>query len=386
MSWRVTSVVDERKAFCELAEQKIIPFSDLCARFGVSYKTGYKWLSRYEESGVNGLHDRSRKPRRSPNKTSEEIESQIMELKKIYTAWGARKLHRLLDIESEKPCVTTVHRILKRNGLVNIPEKVDVAEEMQRFERGRPNELWQIDFTSPVETDSGARFWPMPVLDDHSRYCLGLQMFESPDIKSAITGFRDAALRNGLPKEILTDHGSSFGTSHMYAGRFTIYLWALNINHVRSRYNHPQTQGKLERFNKTLKKECLSSNRYNTISDWNKCLEEYRNVYNEIRPHWALGGDVPACRYEVSNRRFKEPDRNMVIEGDGLVHRRVDMSGKVYLLGHQFNVGQGLVGWRVSARHEGGGVWTIMFMGRLICQVKLSKNAELQPKKVLPMS
>jgi transposase InsO family protein len=378
--------MEERKVFCELAKQKITSFYDLCARFDISCKTGYKWLNRYDESGVDGLHDLSRRPHNSPNKTSEETEGRIKELKEVHVTWGARKFYRLLNIEKEKPCVTTIHRILKRNGLVNIQESVNVTEEIQRFERGRSNELWQIDFTSPVVTDSGAKFWPMPVLDDHSRYCLGLQMFEGPSIISAITGFRDAALRNGLPSEILTDHGASFGKSQTHTGTFTVYLWALGIEHIRSRYHHPQTQGKLERFNRTLKKECLSLHKYDTIVDWNKCLEEYRHIYNEIRPHWALGGDVPASRYGVSEKIFKEPDRNMVMEGEGLVHRRVDMSGKVSLLQHEFKIGQGFAGWRVSARHEGEGIWTIMFMDRLICQVKLSKDVYYKLKKVLPMS
>jgi len=222
--------------------------------------------------------------------------------------------------------------------------------------------------------------WPLPVLDDQSRYCLGVLAMPDTSSESAVCGVRSAAKDYGLPEEILSDHGSAFGTSKRSVSAFTAYVWALGVEHIQGRCAHPQTQGKLERFNQTLQKECISRHSYSTLEDWNKSFEEYRHIYNEVRPHESLGDNPPATCYNPSSKAFSEPDRLSHEEGEGLLHRKVDVSGRIWLLQHRVDVGGGLAGWVVSARHEGDGVWTLLFRGRSICQATLSKLAPYKPR------
>src|SRR5205823_1627493 len=120
-------------------------------------------------------------------------------------------------------------------------------------------------------------------------------------------------------------------------------------------------------FNRTLQEECLRRHAYSDLADWNRCVEEYRHLYNTLRPHEALADAPPASVYQASERRFVEPDRDAVSQEAGLVHRRVDSSGKIGLLSHHVLVSAGLSGWRVSARHDGDGLWTIRFRGHCLC-------------------
>lgn len=251
---------------------------------------------------------------------------------------------------------------------------------MTRFERDTPNALWQMDFTAPFLIEGGQKVYPLPVLDDHSRYCLSLGLFPDCSEASALDGFRQAARPYGLPEQVLTDHGSAFGTSNKYVSAFTAYLWALGIGHPQGRVRHPQTQGKLERFNRTLEEECLRRHTYTTWADWQACVAEYRHLYNQVRPHEALSEAPPATRYQPSPRAFVEPDREWVPEDATLVSRRVGADGRIWLLSHHVPVSSGLTGWRVSARDEGSGLWTILFRGHLLCQAQLAVPAPHKPR------
>jgi transposase InsO family protein len=269
---------------------------------------------------------------------------------------------------------------MARHGLCGVRDAPAIKEAVLRFERGEPNDLWQIDFSAPFSLRDGSKVWPVPVLDDHSRYCVGLFAARDCSGASALWSISQAYRRYGLPNEMLSDHGSAFGVSRQNISAFTTYLWALGIGHTQGRYAHPQTQGKLERFNRTLRRECIDRHDYTSVDDWSKCFEEYRLLYNETRPHEALGDETPASRYKPSERAFTEPDRDHREPGEGLVHRRVDVSGRIWLLQHPVKVGNGLCGWIVAAKHEGQGVWTVQFCGRPICQAVLAKLAPYRPR------
>jgi len=382
MPWKEITPVSERLGLCRMALEGKFSVSRLAGDFGVSRKTAYKWIERYREGGEIGVLDRSRRPERSPTAVGEELARAVLEMKSAYPMWGPRKLHKLLQDElgEQMPSRATVGRILERNGLTSRREPRPREEAVLRFERGKPNEMWQTDFAAPFPLPDGKKVWPVAVLDDHSRYCVSL--IGAPDCsgKSALLAFRMAAERYGLPDEMLSDHGSAFGTSREHVSAFTAYLWALKVEHAQGRYAHPQTQGKLERLNRTMYHECISRHSYSTTEHWNKCFEEYRQTYNELRPHESLLDAVPASRYRASERGFEEPDRDYRPDGEDLVHRRVDVSGKIWLLQHHVKVGNGLAGWTVSARHEGGGIWTVFFHGRTVCQTALAKLAPYKPK------
>jgi transposase InsO family protein len=327
--------------------------------------------------------DRSRRPKRSPACLDGQVVEAVLKMKADYPMWGPRKLHVLLSEQIGDACPSraTVGRILARRGLSGTRCPSSIHESVGRFERGEPNELWQTDFTAPFAIAEGRKVWPSPILDDRSRYCVSL--IAAPDCSgaSAVSTLRAGAQRYGLPLEVLSDHGSAFGVSRAHLSAFTAYLWALGVEHVQGRYAHPQTQGKLERFNQTLQRECIARHNYSTLEDWNKCFEEYRQLYNQIRPHQALSDRAPAKVYTSSPRPFAEPNREHREGGDELVHRRVDASGRIWLLQHHVKVGNGLTGWIVAAKHDGCGIWTIQFRGRIICQAQLAKVAPYKPRR-----
>jgi transposase InsO family protein len=382
MPWREITPMSERLNMCRLAMEGEFNKSELARDFGVSRKTAYKWIDRYRREGDAGVFDRSRRPGKSPGCVSEDVVREVFELKASFPMWGPRKLHRLLEdrLGDAAPSKSTVARVLARAGLTDVREPSPRVEAVGRFERGEPNELWQTDFAAPFVLADGRKVWPLPVLDDHSRYCVSLVAAPDASGASALLGLRTGARRYGLPAEVLSDHGSAFGVSRRNVSAFTAYLWALGVEHTQGRYAHPQTQGKLERFNRTLERESIRQHCYTSLEDWGKCFEEYRQLYNQVRPHEALADDVPASHYKPSDRRFLEPDRHHREGGDGEVHRRVDASGKIWLLQHHVKVSNGLAGWIVAARHEGGGVWTVSFRGRTICQAQLAKLASYKPR------
>src|ERR1039458_375920 len=170
MAWKTMDVQEQRVRFVVEATQKLRPFGALCVAYDISRPTGYLWLQRYREQGVAGIAEQSRKPHHSPRRTGGEVERQVTQLRLRYPDWGARKLRVLLAREGVQLPRNTIHRILQRHDLIGPQERGTAA--VQRFERGQPNELWQMDFKGP-------KGWPLPmgplsVLDDHSRYLIVL--------------------------------------------------------------------------------------------------------------------------------------------------------------------------------------------------------------------
>lgn len=382
MPWKENTPMSERLYMCKLAADGTYTVAQLARDFGVSRRVVYKWLERYEAFGIEGIFDRSRRPKSSPHSTDDQIVEAVLALKNKYPMWGPRKLQTLLqkDLGEAAPSKSTVGRILDRHGLVERVVPNAMQEATGRFERDSANDLWQTDFTSPVTLPSGMKMWPVPMLDDRSRYCVSLLAAGDCSSESALCCFRAAASKNGLPEEILSDHGSAFGTSREYVSAFTAYMWAVGVKHIQGRYAHPQTQGKLERFNRTLQREWINNHSYTSLDDWNKSFEEYRHLYNEVRPHESLGDKVPASCYNPSQKPFEEPDKHYRENGEAYIHRKVDVSGRIWILSHQVRVGSGLAGWTVSAIHEGSGIWTVYFRGHKLCQASLAKLAPHKPR------
>jgi transposase InsO family protein len=382
MPWRKVTPVSERLDLCKLADEKRYSISELARSFNVSRKTVYKWLDRYSKEGDKGIFDRSRRPVNTPKAIGEDIVGEVIKLKQDYPDWGPRKLHKLLVDKHGLVCSrSSVERILSRAGLANTRESAVPVDAVGRFERSEPNDLWQIDFTAAFALSDGSKVWPVPILDDSCRYCACLMAAPACSARYALDCVRAAALSYGMPAQILSDHGSAFGTSRRYVSEFTAYLWACGIEHIQGRYAHPQTQGKLERFNRTLRIECIGRHSYDSIEDWNKCFEEYRYIYNNIRPHQSLSDSTPASRYRASERVFVEPERGYMEPGDeNTRYRKVGSDGKIWLLQHHVKVGRGLAGWIVSAKHDGCGYWTISFRNHSICQVSLAKEAIYKPR------
>lgn len=375
MSWKVSSVMSQRYEFCTLASSGDVSMSDLCRYYDISRQTGYTWLRRYRELGEDGLRDLSRRPHRSPNRTDADVEGMVISLRAQYPAWGPRKLHRLLRdrlAEDRLPSTVTIARILKRHGLIEAVEAVPVWPAVGRFERPHPNDLWQMDLKGPLQLPDGRKIYPVGILDDHSRYLIGLRMIADATDETVLNCWIAAAARHGLPEATLTDHGPQFRMVDEESSAFHVYLWACGVGHTQGRVAHPQTQGKIERFWRTLKDELLSRRSYRDLASWQSSFDEWRHVYNRIRPHQELGDEPPVSRYRPSGRRFVEPDRHLRVGHPDSQYRRVSPRGQISLGGRRIVVGRGYSGWTVEAKPLGSGYWHIYFRNHFVREVGLT--------------
>lgn len=306
MPWKECDQMDERTRFVILALEGVPNFAALCRRFGISRKTGYKWMKRYEETGQLALlRDRSRKPTRSPSKTALEVEGRVVALRQEY-GWGARKLQVLLRREGIRLAESTVNRIIKRNGLVRNPGAHRPATK--RFEHENPNDLWQVDFKGQFKVQGGYCY-PLSILDDHSRYLVGLYGLSSTKAVPVLCCLQNVLEEFGVPKMILTDHGAPFWSTSNPLGMtcVSVFLKGQGIRLTHSGVRHPQTQGKVERMHRSMEESMRHHGKPKTLASAGEWLQTFRYQYNHLRPHEALGMDVPAQHYQPSKRAF-QPD------------------------------------------------------------------------------
>ena len=305
MPWNTQTLFARRLEFVQLALAGGIDLSALCARFGISRKIGYKWLARYKAQGEAGLRDQPRGRARRANQTPEETEKRILTLRGEHPSWGARKLkRRLLDLDATLtglPAHSTFGRVLKRHGCID-PSATAAHTPVQRFERAAPNQLWQMDFKGHFALQRGGRCHPLTVLDDCSRYLLGLQAC-ADEQHSTVQGQLEQILRlHGLPECILCDNGAPWSGCGPEPAALAVWLLRLGVRVIHGRPYHPQTQGKDERFHRTLKADLLARHDWLDLAQAGQRFEEYRRLYNHDRPHEALGLATPASRYQASAR------------------------------------------------------------------------------------
>jgi len=350
LSWRADTIMSQRSEFIMLALQEGVNFSELCRRFNISRKTGYKFLNRYIENGYNGLIDHSKRPKHSPYVTPPEIKQSILLLRDKHPAWGGRKLKRRLeDIgHANVPSPSTITEILKRNNRISNDES-EKHKAWHRFQAEKPNDLWQMDFKGYFRARDG-RCHPLTVLDDHSRYslCIGACRNERRNtVKQHLT---DVFRKYGLPYSILTDNGNPWGSkSSTKFTKLSVWLMRLGIKIKHSRPYHPQTMGKDERFHRTLKAEVLNYCRDKSINQCQKIFEMWRNVYNSERPHEALEMETPVSCYQVSNRQYLEKIADVEYGPDDQI-RKVYGHGKISYKNKPFRVGKAFSGQYVAIR------------------------------------
>ena len=367
--------MSSRQEFVGLASAQGANIRALCRTFGISPQTAYKLLARFKEQGDEGLKERSRRPLSSPRRSSAELEARVLELHDKYPCWGGRKLAALLPGGSGKPHPNTVSAILRRHGRAVLPSTDVRSPAKKRFEHEAPNLLWQMDFKGHFPlTDSGAgRCYPLTILDDHSRFsvCLRACSGETGDeVKRALI---DTFKTYGLPERITCDNGNPWGTPRQN-GLTKIEVWLLRVGvHVsHSRPMHPQTQGKDERFHRTLKRELLGRSGFNSLQACQLALDAWRDQYNLIRPHHALNQQPPVSRYRTSARPY--PEHLPAIEYDsGDEVRKVTRNGCITYFGRQLFVGDGLVGEPVAVREsDHDGHFHIVFCNRTIGEIDLT--------------
>jgi len=372
MPWQECDAVSMREEFCRLAALPDSRVSVLCRRFGVSRKTGYKWLERFRlgESCV----DRSRRPRRFREPTSPAIEAEVVELRDRHPAWGGRKLRARLLAQGRRsvPAASTITAILHRHGRI---EKEESAKRgaWQRFQREAPNELWQMDFKGDFRTADGRRCHPLTVTDDHSRYSLGLKACLNQRSQTVREGLCGVFRRYGLPWSMLMDNGTPWAISHRPGGYTKLSVWLLrqNIGVIHGRAYHPQTQGKEERFHRTLQAEVLRGRAFANSAEVQREFDRWRQTYNHERPHEALGLAVPGSRYEVSRREFQEFLPPIEYD-DGDEVRRANPVGQVSFRGQVIKISEAFAGEPVAFRPTTiDGVLDVFYCWQKIARVNL---------------
>ncbi len=372
MPWKAVNLMSLRKEFISLALVEGCHFSQLCDRFNISRKTGYKWIKRFLSEGESALHDLSRRPSTSPHKTADEMEKKVVTIRQSHRAWGGRKIAaRLKALGVDRiPAPSTITDILKRWGYMD-PEESRKHRAWYRFEAQMPNDLWQMDFKGHFEVVEG-RCHPFTILDDHSRYSLCLQACSDEKgntVQQYLTGvFR----RYGMPLRILTDNGSPWSgdAEHPYTP-LSVWLMRLGIRISHSRPRHPETLGKDERFHRTLKAELLQ---YCTGMAMESCQQRFnlwREVYNLERPHESLDMQVPASRYRMSPRNF--PETLPPIEYGPNDHvRKVQQDGKVFYHNKEYRVSKAFRAQHVALRPTGvDGVMDVYYCNQFIHQIDL---------------
>ncbi len=307
MPWQPKDLMNIKREFVQLALQEGANRRELCRRFGIGPKAGYALLARYAQEGDGAFNARSRRPHASPLRTPAAMEQALLDLRREHPAWGGRKLARRLAELGHRhvPSAATVTAILHRHGLIS-PAASVAAQHWQRFEHPEPNALWQIDFKGYFET-AGGKCHPLTVLDDHSRFNLALQACARPDTPSVREHLTAVFERYGLPLRINADNGGPWGSPRQAVhglSELSVWLIRQGIHISHSAPYHPLTNGKIERFHRSLKAEVLAGRSFADLAQAQSAFERWRGIYNCERPHQALGLRTPIERYCSSPRAY----------------------------------------------------------------------------------
>lgn len=351
MPWSTSSMSELRTAFVQAVRTAGQPVTQAARAFGISRKTAYKWLARFDRQ--QPLADRSRKPDRSPARTIDSLEQAVLAVRDQY-GWGPRKIVAYLrNRDQPAPPVRTAAAILHRHHRIPTAPAPEPTE-CQRFERPEPNQLWQLDFKGWIEIER-RRISPLTILDDHSRFLLALHPCTDLTLNTAWTVLWQAFGDYGLPDAVRCDNAFGTNVSHRPGlSWFEARLLRLGIRTIHGRPYHPQTQGKVERLHGTRVREVYPALDTRSLTQFTAGLDHWRvNVYNCVRPHEALGDQAPLTRWRPSPRQrpHQLPDASYPL-GSSL--RRVGSNGTIRYRVARILVGQGLVGESVRIEQVDG--------------------------------
>jgi len=369
MPWQQKDHMTIKIEFIEQALSKKFKLSELCREYGISRPTAYKWLARYQEDGVNGLAEISRRPHQSPNRTKAEEVELILKTRSEYQAWGGRTLKQYLINQGHAnlPSESTINRTLHRHGKI-LPEESTKRERFIRFERDKPNELWQMDFKGHFRTIEG-RCHPLTILDDHSRFSICIKACLRETLETVRPALEDAFRSYGLPDEMTMDNGPPWkGAPPFRLSRLTVWLMRLGIKVRHSTPYHPQTQGKDERFHRTLKDEVLKFHQFQGVKEAQEYFDDWREIYNFHRPHQGIEMKCPSSRYQPSKKKFIEVLEPVEYGPEDIV-RKVQACGTISYKDKRYFVGEHLKGENVALRHSHKeGIFEIYF-----CEIRIGR-------------
>ena len=346
--------------------------SQLCREYEVSRPTGYKWLRRYQAG--EPLRDQSHASRRHPNRTPPEVEALLVAARNRHPTWGGRKLVRYLEDQgySGLPAASTATEILRRHGLIS-PEESEKHTPYRRFQMERPNQLWQMDFKGHFALTDGTRCHPLTISDDHSRRLLCLDAYDNERWPSVQRSLLRVFQENGLPEAILSDNGPPWGDNANGYTPYEVWMMQLGILPIHGRPLHPQTQGKEERFHRTLKEDVLKRCALADLLQAQTVFDAYRAEFNQERPHAALGYDVPDRHYTPSPRplpgSWGEPEYDA-----GLTLRRVNSKGYLSIQGRRYYLSEAMTGKYVELRFRPDNLVDLCYGPFRIASIDLSER------------
>lgn len=374
MPWQEVSIMDQRREFVRLAQQGGVGRRELCRRFGISSKTGYKWLGRAAGEVDGWAVDRSRRPHETPGRTDARLEAAVLAVRDAHPVWGARKIQRCLDREGlQAPAASTIHAILVRHKRILPPAD---APAHCRFEHPAPNLVWQMDFKGRFTLRDRRWCHPLTMVDDHSRYALCVQACTNEQGETVRQHLVQTFHRYGLPDAFLVDNGVPWGTcSEQRWTKLGVWLLKLGIDVIHSRPYHPQTRGKNERFHRTLKAEVLAMNNFRSIRELQAAFDRWRQLYNHERPHQALSQDVPASRYRSSLRSMPRKLPQPEYEPGAILRTVGTTKSYISFKGRLWNVPEAFRGERLAIRPlNADGAYGIFFGARQIAGLDLQAS------------
>lgn len=388
MPWEVqVSPMEMRLKFVVEALGKTDAIAELCRRFGVSRRVGYKWIHRFIEGGANAMEDRPPVARTAPHRISEEVEMLILWARLLKSAWGPKKLRPWLEggeLGYALPAVSTFGNVLARHEVRR--NRVRRRREVPRYWPSlvtprHPNDLWCIDFKGDFRLRNGERCYPLTLEDAVSRYWFLCEAMNGTRHDTVRPALERAFRKHGLPLVIRSDNGVPFVGTSALAGLSSLSVWLarLGVWHERSRKGNPQDNGRLERLHGTLKNDTTVWPKQN-LRQQQRAFDEFRVDYNDERPHEALGFRVPAEVYVPSSRRF--PRRLPEFEYDvGTDVRRVASGGFITWRGHTVFLAKALGGERVGVTVRDDGQ-SMLSLGRM--PIGVLDEESLQVKELEP--
>lgn len=373
MPWKETFPMDQREKFINDLKRGSWTVTELCERYNVSRKTGYKWINRYEQEGRNGLGDRSRRPKTCPHQISEWTAEAICKVRKRHPSWGPEKILQYLRARQPRvnwPATSTAGDLLARKGMVKRRPRRRKAVHPGAVpaKTKAPNDIWAADFKGHFKTKNGVYCYPLTITDEHTRFlleCHGLKSTKGAPVKAVF----DRVFREyGLPSAIRTDNGVPFATTGIHGlSHLNVWWMRLGIQHQRIEPGHPEQNGKHERMHRTLKADATKPPMANLSSQQRK-FNSFRHMFNWERPHQALKGQVPGKLYEHSLREYDGKIPPLEYPGHYVI-KRVTNAGTFRLRSKLLFVSKSLERNLVGLEEIDDGVWAIYLGNVLLAKV-----------------
>ena len=340
MPWKERKIMEERKRFIHAIMESTGSFNATCLEFGISRKTGYKWLHRFEDGGYPGLDDQSRRPLSAPGQLPEGLVCELIKLKLAHSSWGPKKIQTLFSRVHgvTTPSLSSVNRIFMKAGLVKRRRvrKTSSGRLTSSIRIQSPNDVWTIDFKGWWRTRARDRFEPLTVRDAYSRYLLEARSLPDTSAVSVQQAFVGLFKEYGLPRVIHSDNGTPFASRSNVRGisKLSAWLISLGIHIHHSRPGHPQDNGGHERMHKDLKEE-VQVRYLGDAKLYQAELDRWRDEFNTIRPHEALGMKTPVEFYHPSKRKYKVAPDLIEYPSDYQV-RKVSAYGEIKIKGNNY--------------------------------------------------